>query len=119
MLLAGCACGDLACAQCRRRSRAYDSRRHPERRRSEDALQAAGGLSAPRARLSPGLDAACGRVAPPQVCMPEPWPVWSSRHVISVRRNPYTSLPENGVSAHKLTMPGPRNLKAEETRGIH
>lgn len=86
---------------------------------AREPSQAAGDLSARRACLSPGLDWAFGRVAPPGAFMPEHWPVWSSRNVISVRRNPYTSLPDNSVSAHKLIMPGLRNLKAAASVDIY
>jgi hypothetical protein len=51
--------------------------------------------------------------------MLEPWPVWSSRNVMSMRRNPDTSLPDNGISAQKLPMPGPRNLKAAASVDIY
>jgi hypothetical protein len=47
------------------------------------------------------------------------WPVWSSRNVISLRRKPDSSLPDNGISAHKLPMPGPRNLKAAASVDIY
>jgi hypothetical protein len=51
--------------------------------------------------------------------MPEHRPVWSSGNVISVTYNPYTSLPDNSVRAHKLIMPGPRNLKAAASADIY
>ena len=52
--------------------------------------------------------------------MPEHWLVWSSRNVISVRRNPYPCpcLIMTSVR-HNVIMPGLRNLKAAASVDIY